>query len=164
VEVKVIDVQVGTYRGLNVEAKDETSYINGLINQIIANSFYVLDEEDVANNADRIEQELKIRLEKEKKSVGAFCYLNGIIEDELNEYCADEYARGKVEDSILLTIARLESITVNETDIILQKAQRIVSNDKIVFNDELDEESIHMAVLTKKILQFLMAENTWVHV
>jgi len=164
VDSALIDIKVGTYKGLSVEAKDISSFINNLINQVISDSSYSLSEEEIAENASRIEQDLRIKLKTDNKPPAAFCYLYGITEDELYDYCAIEYVRGRVEDSILLTIARQEGIIATETDITLEKALRKVSETTIPFDDELDEESIYKAVLTKKILQFLMEENSWIKI
>ena len=70
--------ELGQYVGFKVEAEEETQFINELINRIIDSSDLQFYEDVLDQEAERVERELRSGLSQNMKSVGAYCYVNGI--------------------------------------------------------------------------------------
>lgn len=158
----LIDFELGSYKNLVIEASDETGYINGLVDAVIANSRYVFDDEAVDCESVRIAADLKQGLEEAGKPLGAFCYLNGIEEGELTQYCKSELKRGQVEDAVIRGIAANERIEVEAVDLALCRQNYAEEYSRALLDGMgPDEDLAKKAMLAKKVLQYLMSVNEW---
>lgn len=158
-----LDFEIGPYRGMLIEAADETGYVNKLMNAVIAASRYAFDEEGVAAKAVDMASALEAGLEADRKPVKAFCYLNGIPEGGLADWCAEEYKRGALEDAVIVTVARREGVEVTEADLSEYRRGYLERYSRALFDGMgVDEEPLKKAVLAKKTLKFLMEANEWV--
>lgn len=154
---------LGAYRDLQIEAEDETAYINGLVNAVVDNSVYEFDEEAVDREAERIATDLEKGLEEAKKPVKAFCYLNQIPEGGLVAYCRGEFVRGIKEDSVINGIAAAEGIEVEAYDLALCRQNYAEEYSRALLDGMGPDEMIaKKALLAKKVLHFLMEANKWV--
>lgn len=155
---------LGTYEGLVVEAENETDYLNGLLNEVIANSVFEFDQDAVSCESQRMASDLEIALKEAKKPVAAFMYLNGIPEGGLVDYCAKEHMRGCMEDAVLGAIAEKEGICVDEADLAAYRRKYLEEYSKALFDGMgPDEEPLKKAILAKKTLMALGRKNEWNH-
>lgn len=157
------DFSLGSYVGLVVEANgDETAYLNELINIIIDNVTYRLDETALEEEAARAEQDLREGLKRGKKPIGAFCYVNGITEEELPDYCKANLVRTALENLTIESIAEIEGIEVTPTDIETYKQEyRDQYVRTLLAEPDFGDKELAEAILVKRVLHFLKDNNTW---
>lgn len=158
----LIRFYIGFYTGRTVRALDETAYLNKLLNEIICDSLFVFDEEELTKKAIGMASQLEKGLKEANKPIAAFCYLNGISENNLAGYCASEYRRGCMEDMLIKTVAQNESIEVTESDLASYRCDYPTNYSRALMDGMgSDEEPLKKAILAKKTLQFLGHANTW---
>lgn len=154
---------LGPYTGLVVEAADDTSdFLNQVINRVIDSSEIVVNQAAVEHEAPRVEAELRKGLEEGKVSVGAFCYVNGITEDKLPEYCKANLVRTAAENRVIEEIASAEGIEVTPEDISAYMREYRTQYAKVLLDDpEFGENELRDAIRVRKVLGFLKDNNTW---
>lgn len=156
--------ELGPYVGQAVKtdpAQAETGYINGLINMVIDNAAIEFDNDALDRAIPGILKELRETLEANQKPLRIYCYLNGITEEELPAFVRANVMRTAAENRVIAEIAQAERIEVTEKDLYEYKAlyreqyARTLLNDPVVTDDNLKA-----AIQTKKVLAFLMNNNT----
>ena len=152
----------GPHVGLFVEVEgDESVFLNEIINTIIDSSTYDIDEEALEEEAARAEKQLRERLEENKKSVGAFCYVNGITEDQFFDYCKANLVRTALENATILSIAEIEGIKVTEKDLAAYKQNYREQYARVLLTEpDFGEEELVEAICARKVLNFLKDNNT----
>lgn len=152
----------GPHVGLIVEVDgDESAFLNEIINTIIDNSTYDIDEEALEEEATRAEAELREALVADKKSVGAFCYVSGITEDQLHEFCRANLIRTALENETILSIAKIEGIKVTDNDVATYKANYREQYARVLLNEpDFGDDELVEAIIARKVLNFLKDNNT----
>lgn len=152
----------GPHVGLFVEVEgDESVFLNEIINTIIDSSTYDIDEEALEEEAARAEKQLRERLVENRKSVGAFCYVNGITEDQLFAYCKANLVRTALENATILSIAEIEGIKVTEKDLAAYKQNYREQYARVLLTEpDFGEEELVEAICARKVLNFLKDNNT----
>ncbi len=152
----------GPYVGLVIEAEgDETDFLNALINTVIDGSSYALDEEALSSEAARAEGELREKLTADRKPIGAFCLVAGIDESELREFCKANLVRTALENLTITTIAEAENIQVLPADLAAYKRDYRDQYARMLLTEpDFGDEELMDAILTRKVLNFLKANNT----
>lgn len=154
---------LGPHVGLIIEADgDETMFLNELINVVIDESTYEIDEDALEEEATRVEDELRRGLGAEKKSIGAFCYVNGIAEDELHEYCKANLVRTALENQAVDAIAYAEGITIGPQDVLAYKREYRDQYARTLLDEpDFSEDDLIAAIRARKVLNFLKENNMW---
>ena len=154
--------ELGPYVGLAVVAKSETDYINQLVNCIIEGSVFEFSEEILAEELPRVEHDLRIALAEGNKPIGAFCYMNGITETELPRFLRDTMERTAAENLVIEAIGDAERIVVTDRDLADYKRTYREQYARMLLDDpQTNDDELRLAILTKKVLSFLMSNNTW---
>lgn len=158
----LIDFAPSPYVGLIIETDgDETEFLNALINAIIDESTYSIDEEALEEEAVRAEGQLRDKLKEDGKSIGAFCYISGITEDQLHEFCKANLVRTAVENAAILSIADAEGIRVTDDDLASYKRSYRDQYARVLLTEpDLGDDELREAILTRKVLNFLKNNNT----
>lgn len=152
--------ELGQYVGFKVEAPSETEFFNELINRIIEAADIEFCEDVLDQEAERVERELRSGLSKNMKSVGAYCYVNGIEESQLRQHCRDMLKRTAAENLAISTIAANEGLEVTDKDLSAYKtAYREQYARALLSEPESTDEELSQAILVKKVLRFLMKNN-----
>ncbi len=153
----------GAHVGLIVEAPDESAFLNEIINIAIEGSDYLIDEEVVELEGKRAERDLREGLKVGMKSVGAFCYINDITEDQLEDFCKANLIRTALENALIYSIAEIESISVSDNDIATYKKEYRDQYVRTLLNEpDFGEDQLKEALLARKVLNFLNDNNTWI--
>ena len=96
-----------------------------------------------------------------KKSVGAFCYVNGITEDQLFDYCKANLVRTALENATILSIAEIEGIKVTDKDLAAYKRNYREQYARVLLTEpDFGEEELVEAICARKVLNFLKDNNT----
>lgn len=142
---------------------DETDFLNALINTIIEESTYDIDEEALEEEGARAEKELREKLVENKKSVGSFCYVSGITEDQLFEFCKANLVRTAVENATIFSIAEAEDIQVTDEDVAAYKREYRDQYARALLNEpDFGDEELVEAIYARKVLGFLKNNNTFI--
>ncbi len=153
---------LGSYVGLVATGGNETDFLNEIINVIIEDSTFVFDDDWINQEIPRIEADLRKALEADKKPVTAFCYLQRIQESELGDYCRNLFMRTTAENMVITAVAEAEHIKVTKEDIATyMKNYRLQYANLLMSEPEVTEDDLHNAIKTKKVLRFLLENNTW---
>lgn len=154
--------ELGPYVGLAVQATSETDFLNQLVNKVIDGSVFEFSEEALAQELPRVERDLRTGLEAGNKPIGAFCYINGITEDQLPEFLRDMMERTAAENLVIEAIADAEHIRVSEKDLADYKRTYREQYARMLLDDpKANDDELKLAIMTKKVLSFLMENNTW---
>lgn len=154
--------ELGPYKGLIVEAENETAFVNELMNKVIDASTFDFDDKAIEQELPRIESDLRTNLEADNKPFAAFCYVEGIEEDEFPDFCRREFMRSTAENTVIQGIADAEGLQVTDADISDYKTEYREQYAKTLLDDpDLDDKDLVLAIMTKKVLGFLMRSNTW---
>lgn len=154
--------ELGPYVGLAVQATSETDYINQLVNTAIDGSVFEFSEDALAEELPRVERDLRAGLKAADKPIGAFCHINGITEDQLSAFLLDMMKRTAAENLVIEAIADAEHIRVTEKDLADYKRTYRVQYARMLLDDpKTSDEELKLAIMTKKVLSFLMENNTW---
>ncbi len=122
---------------------------------------YDIDEEALEEEAARAEKQLRERLVENRKSVGAFCYVNGITEDQLFAYCKANLVRTALENATILSIAEIEGIKVTEKDLAAYKQNYREQYARVLLTEpDFGEEELVEEICARKVLNFLKDNNT----
>ena len=155
--------KLGAYRDLRVVAHNETEFVNNVMNMIADDCEFSFDDAKVEIEAQRMATELTEALEEGKKPVRIFCYLNGIEEEQLPEFCKCEYMRGRKEDAIIKKIAEIEGLEVDTQDLADCRREYPEEYSQALFDGmDANEDIARAAMLAKKVLSFLMDVNEMV--
>ena len=154
--------ELGPYVGLAVQATSETDYINQLVNTVIDGSVFEFSQDALAEELPRVERDLRAGLKAADKPIGAFCHINGITEDQLPEFLLDMMKRTAAENLVIEAIADAERIRVTDKDLADYKRTYRVQYARMLLDDpKTSDEELKLAIMTKKVLSFLMENNTW---
>jgi len=154
--------ELGPYVGLAVQATSETDFLNQMVNKVIDGSIFEFSEEALAQELPRVERDLRAGLEAGNKPIKAFCYINGITEDQLPEFLRDTMERTAAENLVIEAIADAEHIRVTEKDLADYKRTYREQYARMLLDDpKTNDEELKLAIMTKKVLSFLMENNTW---
>ena len=154
--------ELGPYVGLAVQATSETDFLNQLVNKVIDGSVFEFSEDALAQELPRVERDLRTGLEAGNKPIGAFCYINGITEDQLPEFLRDMMERTAAENLVIEAIADAEHIRVSEKDLADYKRTYREQYARMLLDDpKANDDELKLAIMTKKVLSFLMENNTW---
>ena len=154
--------ELGPYVGLAVQATSETDYINQLVNTVIDGSIFEFSDDALAEELPRVERDLREGLKAGNKPIGAFCYINGITEDQLPEFLRNAMERTAAENLVIEAIADAERIYVTEKDLADYKRTYREQYARMLLDDpQTNDDELKLAIMTKKVLSFLMENNTW---
>lgn len=154
--------ELGPYVGLAVQATSETDFINQLVNTVIEGSTFEFSEEALAQEVPRVERDLRAGLKAGNKPIGAFCYMNGITEEQLPEFLRETMKRTAAENLVIEAIAYTEGIHVSDRDLADYKRTYREQYARMLLDDPTtNDEELKLAIMTKKVLSFLMENNIW---
>ncbi len=153
---------LGWYVGQVVEIDgNETEFLNELLNRIIDDASYELDEAALAEESACAERDLRAGLREGRTSVGAFCYVSGIEESELFDFCRANLVRTALENATIHAIADSEGITVSPKDVEAYKRDYRDQYARALLSEpDFGDSELEEAILAKKVLGFLKSNNT----
>lgn len=157
-----MNFSLGSYVGQVVETDGhETEFLNELLNRIIDDATYELDESALEEEAVRAEGDLRAGLKEGRTSVGAFCYVSGIEESEMLDFCRANLVRTALENATIHAIADSEGITVSSKDVEAYKRDyRDQYVSALLAEPDFGDSELEEAILVRKVLGFLKSNNT----
>jgi trigger factor len=140
---------------------EENKYYQAIIDQIVANTTYVIDPEIIANEAANLEENLKKQVEQQGLTFEQYLEITGSKEDDLKKTYSAQAEKNIKEFLILEEIAKAEKISVSDDDVNAEikkiadqykmkedEVRNVLAKNMEQWKDNLRQKKIHDFILS----------------
>jgi trigger factor len=140
---------------------EENKYYQAIVDQIVANSTYVIDDEIIANEAANLEENMKKQVEQQGLTFEQYLEITGNKEEDLKKTYKEQAAKNIKEFLALEEVAKAEKLSVSDDDVNAEikkiaeqykmkeeEVRNVLAKNMEQWKDNLRQKKIHDFILS----------------
>jgi len=140
---------------------EENKYYQAIVDQIVAKTTYVIDDEIIANEAANLEENMKKQVEQQGLTFEQYLEITGAKEEDLKKTYREQAAKNIKEFLALEEIAKAEKLSVSDDDVNAEikkiaeqykmkeeEVRNVLAKNMEQWKDNLRQKKIHDFILS----------------
>jgi trigger factor len=140
---------------------EENKYYQAIVDQIVANSTYVIDDEIIANEAANLEENMKKQVEQQGLTFEQYLEITGNKEEDLKKTYKEQAAKNIKEFLALEEVAKAEKLSASDDDVNAEikkiaeqykmkeeEVRNVLAKNMEQWKDNLRQKKIHDFILS----------------